>query len=152
MIRNLAKAVVLKQVWFPCPLPRWHWPYLEAFVCHKWGEGCSQHLVDRCQGCCYTAYNSQDGGSQQIIPPNTPMQLRLKKPWYESLETVPDVNIFFKKALNRDPWVAQRFSAYVQPRAWSWRPRIESHIGLPAWSLLLPLPVSLPLSVCVSHE
>ena len=25
--------------------------------------------------------------------------------------------------------------------------RIESHIGLPAWSLLLPLPVSLSLSV-----
>ena len=29
-------------------------------------------------------------------------------------------------------------------------PRIESHIGLPAWSLLLPLPVSLPLSVFLS--
>ena len=25
-------------------------------------------------------------------------------------------------------------------------PRIESHVGLPAWSLLLPLAVSLPLS------
>ena len=25
-------------------------------------------------------------------------------------------------------------------------PGIESHIGLPAWSVLLPLPVSLPLS------
>ena len=30
--------------------------------------------------------------------------------------------------------------------------RIESHIRLLAWSLLLPLPVSLPLSLCVSHE
>ena len=30
--------------------------------------------------------------------------------------------------------------------------RIKSRIGLPAWSLLLPLPVSLPLSLCVSHE
>ena len=29
---------------------------------------------------------------------------------------------------------------------------IESHIGLPPWSLLLPLPVSLPLSLPVSHE
>ena len=28
---------------------------------------------------------------------------------------------------------------------------IESHVGLPAWSLLLPLPVSLPLSLYVSH-
>ena len=27
--------------------------------------------------------------------------------------------------------------------------RIESHIGLPAWSLLLLLPVSLSLSLCV---
>ena len=26
------------------------------------------------------------------------------------------------------------------------------HIGLPAWSLLVPLPVSLPLSLCVCHE
>ena len=29
-------------------------------------------------------------------------------------------------------------------------PGIESHVGLPAWGLLLPLPVSLPLSLCVS--
>ena len=29
---------------------------------------------------------------------------------------------------------------------------MEAYVGLPAWSLLLPLPVSLPLSVCVSHE
>ena len=28
----------------------------------------------------------------------------------------------------------------------------ESHIRLSEWSLLLPLPMSLPLSVCVSHE
>ncbi|CAD7670329.1 unnamed protein product [Nyctereutes procyonoides] len=32
----------------------------------------------------------------------------------------------------------------------SWRPGIESHVSLPVWSLLLPLPVSLPLCVCVS--
>ena len=31
-------------------------------------------------------------------------------------------------------------------------PRIESHVGLPAWSLLLPLPISLPLSLCVFHK
>ena len=29
---------------------------------------------------------------------------------------------------------------------------IKSHIGLPMWSLLLPLPVYVPLSLCVSHE
>ncbi|XP_072617233.1 uncharacterized protein CFAP97D2 isoform X1 [Vulpes vulpes] len=49
-----------------------------------------------------------------------------------------------------DPWVAQRFGACLWPRARSWRPRIESHIGLPAWSLLLPLPMSLPLSLSLS--
>ena len=30
--------------------------------------------------------------------------------------------------------------------------RIESHVGLPAWSLLLPLPVSLPLSVSLMNK
>ena len=29
------------------------------------------------------------------------------------------------------------------------KPGIESHVGLPAWSLLLRLPVSLPLSLCM---
>ena len=29
-------------------------------------------------------------------------------------------------------------------------PEIESHFGLPAWSLLLLLPMSLPLSMCLS--
>ena len=55
-----------------------------------------------------------------------------------------------EKGYERDAWVAQRFRACLQPRVWSWGPGIESHVGLPAWSLLLPLPVS--LSVCVSHE
>ena len=49
-----------------------------------------------------------------------------------------------------DPWVAQWFGACLWPRARSWRPGIESHIRLPAWSLILPLPITLPL--CVSHE
>ena len=49
-----------------------------------------------------------------------------------------------------DAWVAQRSSICLQPRAWSWRPGIKSHIGFPVWSLLLPLPVSLLLSLCLS--
>ena len=53
----------------------------------------------------------------------------------------------FFKVLPWDPWVAQRFSACFRPRAWSWSPRIESCVGLPAWSLHLPLPGSLPLSL-----
>ena len=37
----------------------------------------------------------------------------------------------------------------LRPRALSWGPGIESRVGLPARSLLLPLPVSLPFSLCV---
>ena len=41
-------------------------------------------------------------------------------------------------------------SICLQLRAWSWGPGIKSRIRLPAGSLLLPLPMSLPLSVCLS--
>ena len=34
-------------------------------------------------------------------------------------------------------------------RLWFWGPGIESHVGFPAWSLHLSLPVSLLLCVCV---
>ena len=48
--------------------------------------------------------------------------------------------------------VAQQFNAAnFGPGPDPGDPGIESHIGLPdAWSLLLPLHVSLPLSVCLS--
>ena len=38
-----------------------------------------------------------------------------------------------------DPWVAQWFGTCLLPRAWSCSPGIESCVGPPAWSLLLPL-------------
>ena len=56
----------------------------------------------------------------------------------------------------RTPWVAQRLRICLRLRAWFWSPgRVSavprsSHTGLPAWSLLLPLPPSLCL--CVSDE
>ena len=50
----------------------------------------------------------------------------------------------------RDAWVAQQLSICLRFSAWSWGLRIESHIGVPAWSLLLPLPVPLHLSLSVS--
>ena len=68
----------------------------------------------------------------------------------------PSPQLFYSPLLKwqkcewRGSWVAQWFSTCLWPRAWSWNPGIESHIRLPAWSLLLPLPVSLPLSVCLS--
>ena len=37
-------------------------------------------------------------------------------------------------------------------RSWSQGPGIESHIRLPVRTLLLPLPMSLPLSFCVCHK
>ena len=52
------------------------------------------------------------------------------------------------KCVYRDTWVAQRLSICLQLRAWSWSPGIKSHVRLPARSLLLPLPVCLPL--CLS--
>ena len=47
--------------------------------------------------------------------------------------------------------MAQQLSVYLRLRFQSRGPRIKSHVGLPAWSLLLPLPVSLPLSVYLSR-
>ena len=55
-----------------------------------------------------------------------------------------------KKRKTRDACVAQELSVCLWLRAWSWRPGMESHVGLPAWSLRLPLPVSLPLSLSLS--
>ena len=55
-----------------------------------------------------------------------------------------------KNGLLRDLQVAQWWSVCLQPRAWSWRSRIKSCMGIPAWSLLLPLPVSLPLPLSLS--
>ena len=51
-----------------------------------------------------------------------------------------------------DPWVTQRFGACLWPRAQSWSLGMEFHVGLPAWSLLLPLPVSWPLSQSVTNK
>ena len=48
------------------------------------------------------------------------------------------------------PLGGQWFGTCLWPRAGSWSPGIEFHIGLLAWSLLLPLPVCLPLSLYLS--
>ena len=62
------------------------------------------------------------------------------------------VEILTKEIKKRAALVVQQFSSCLGPRVWPRGPGVESHIGLPAWSLLLPLPVSLPLSLYVSHE
>ena len=60
-------------------------------------------------------------------------------------DTVRDKHIFFLNTLGQPWWL----SGLAPPSAQGviLETRIESHIGLPAWSLLLPLPVSLPLSL-----
>ena len=46
-------------------------------------------------------------------------------------------------------WLSGLAPAFGPGRG-SWSPRIESRVGLLAWSLLLPLPVALPLSLSMS--
>ena len=70
--------------------------------------------------------------------------------WWYDLDLLATAAVDIMNQTERAAQVAQQLSICLRPRAWSWRPRIESHIGLPAWSLLLPLPVSLPLSLSVS--
>ena len=56
----------------------------------------------------------------------------------------------FKIGILRDAWVVQWLSVCLRLRVLSWSPEIESHIGLLAGSLLLPLPMSLPFYLSVS--
>ena len=52
-----------------------------------------------------------------------------------------------------DTGVAQWLRVCLWLRSWSpWGPGIKSHNGLPAWSLLLPLPMSLPLYVSLMNK
>uniref|UniRef100_A0A8C0SQ00 CSD domain-containing protein n=1 Tax=Canis lupus familiaris TaxID=9615 RepID=A0A8C0SQ00_CANLF len=53
-----------------------------------------------------------------------------------------------------DPWVAQRFGACLWPRARSWRPGIESHVGLPVHGACFSLCLCLypSLSLCDYHK
>ena len=55
-----------------------------------------------------------------------------------------------QKLCSWDTWVAQWLSICFWPRAWSPGPGIKSHVRLPTGSLLLPLLISLPLSLSVS--
>ena len=68
--------------------------------------------------------------------------------------TAPNPDSSAQNLTSQDPWVAQRFGACLWPRARSWRPGIESHVGLPVhgacFSLCLCLCFS--LSLCDYHK
>ena len=67
-----------------------------------------------------------------------------------------DPNQYQRNTNDWDPWVVQRFGACLWPRARSWRPGIESHVGLPVhgacFSLLLCLCLSLSLSLSIINK
>ena len=81
----------------------------------------------------------------RVIIPLPPRAARVNKNSHKALSTCLAVI----NACCGDPWVAQRFGACLWPRARSWGPRIESHIGLPVhgacFSLCLCLCLSLSL-------
>ena len=52
----------------------------------------------------------------------------------------------------RGTWVVQWLSIHLWFRLWSHGPEIESHIKLPIGKLLLPLPMSRPLSVSLMNK
>ena len=56
------------------------------------------------------------------------------------------MKMIFKTLWDRGTWVAQWLSICLWLRFRG--PEIKSHIRLPVGILLLPLPMSLPLSVC----
>ena len=59
-------------------------------------------------------------------------------------------NLSWGKERFWDAWVAQWLNIFLGLRVWTWGPRMESCIGFPVGSLLLPLPMSLTLSMCLS--
>ena len=84
--------------------------------------------------------------------------MSLEKLWLltQNCNPVPLFHLTFQFAIKstdfRGTWMAQWLSLCLPLRSWSWSPVIKSHIRVPAGSLLLPLPVSLPLSVSLMNK
>ena len=51
-----------------------------------------------------------------------------------------------------DPWVVQGFGTCLWPMSQSWRPRIESHVGLTVHGACFSLCLCLCLSLCDYHK
>ena len=83
------------------------------------------------------------------------MTLRLRVACCTNLASEAPLHLavsYYKTLHSEDPWVAQQFGACLWPRARPWSPGIESRVGLLAWSLLLPVAVSLPLSLSIMNK
>ena len=111
-------------------LPRGQLAWLVTIWVVTTGQ-CYCSLMGRCQGSCQTSKNTQDNlHNKHFLTPSI-SSIKIEKP--------------------RGAWVAQRLSIYLWLREWSWSHRIESHVRLPAWNLLLPLPMSsASLFLCLS--
>ena len=76
------------------------------------------------------------------------------QPHHPQVQYTPRSTLY--NTLYRDPWVAQRFSACLWPRARSWRPGIKSYVGLPVhgacFSLCLCLCLSLSFCVTIINK
>ena len=107
-------------------------------VCVFWRGKCAFHTY------CYIIEN---GNTNSVT--TAPVYKLITFIDIEKYTKLNGIHIPYKSKV-RDTWVAQQLSICLWLRAWSWSPGIEFHIGLPEWSLLLPLPVCVSLSLSVS--
>ena len=90
-------------------------------------------------------------GANPLRHPGIPYELFQRSFSVLTTMIINYINKLYLKPSFGGAWVAQWPSdPCLWPRARSWSPGIESHIRLPEWSLLLPPPVSLPLSLSMS--
>ena len=131
-----------------------HFPSESTTVWRPGRAGCLARFPDRCfLSCCpfgagrpVQTNTRLDATSFVDQPPDSaPDFVSL---WWPVSSQRPQGS--FKSPCDWDTWADPWLSVFLRLRSWSRGPGIESHIRLPAWSLLLPLPVSLPLSVCLS--
>ena len=129
--------VCLVSICTQCPA---HYRHLADFCCMT-----VEYLYEKIRGC------GRDFCSRYHIK-SMPLLSVSSFPWdllICFLKVLP-FSFLSRRMARRCSWVAQWLSICFQLRAWSQGPGIEFCIRLPAESLLLPPPMSLPLSLCLS--
>ena len=96
---------------------------------------------------CSYSCGHRRGHSLLALPSN-----RISGTWEQSNYGLKwdDATAFENLYVHWDTWVTQWLSICLGFGAWSQGPEMESHIRLPIESLFLPLPMSLPFSLCLS--